>query len=136
LKSVKNLDIYKKAHDLTLSLYKQTKNFPEEEKYGLVSQIRRAAVSINSNLLEGYHRNGLKEFRQFIGISKGSVGELKYQIELSKDLKYINKNYYDKCIKELEDLSKMLTGLLKNINSKIKESSEYRIQNTDNLIDE
>ena len=76
MKSVKNLDIYKKAHDLTLSLYKQTKYFPEDEKYGLISQIRRVVVSINSNLMEGYHRNGLKEFRQFIEISKGSAGEL------------------------------------------------------------
>ena len=136
MKSVKNLDIYKKAHDLTLSLYNKTKNFPEEEKYGLVSQIRKAAVSINSNLMEGYHRNRLKEFRQFIGISKGSVGELKYQIELAKDLKYIDKKYSEKCMKELEDLSKMLTGLLKNINSRIEESSDYRIQNTENIIDE
>jgi len=76
VRSAKDLDVFKKANKLTINLYKETKKFPRHEKYGIINQLRRAAVSINSNLMEGYHRNGLKEFRQFIEISKGSAGEL------------------------------------------------------------
>ncbi len=115
IKSVEELDVYKKAHELTLKLYKITKIFPNDEKFGLISQIRRAASSINANLLEGSHRINTKEFRQFCGIARGSAGELKYHLLLAKDLGYIATENYDLLIEEIETITKMLYGLIKSL---------------------
>jgi len=115
MKSVEELDVFQKAHRLTLELYKLTALFPVEEKYGLVSQIRRAASSINANLMEGSHRNNSGEYRHFTGISKGSVGELKYHILLSRDLGYLDSDCYIVLKNELEEISRMLTGLIKSL---------------------
>ena len=119
MKSVEELDVFKKAHMLTLELYKCTATFPSEEKFGLVSQIRRASSSICANLLEGSHRNNTKEFRQFVGIANGSVGELKYHILLSRDLNYITNDEYKEIIFELNNISKMLRGLIKTLSKKL-----------------
>jgi len=110
--SVEELEVYKKAHSLTLELYKVTKKFPREELLALVSQIRRAASSINANLMEGSHRNNKKEYRQFVGISRGSAGELKYHLLLSRDLNYINELEYDGFIDQVNSISKMLYGMI------------------------
>jgi four helix bundle protein len=115
IKSVEELDVYKKAHALTLELYKITRDFPDDEKFGLISQIRRVASSINANLLEGSHRINTKEFRQFVGISRGSAGELKYHLLLSKDLGYVVIETYELLIKEIETITKMLYGLIKSL---------------------
>ncbi len=80
---------------MTLKIYKLTKDFPGEERFGLVSQMRRAAYSVPMNLAEGSHRLNTKEYRQFVGIAKGSAGEMKYQLLLAKDLKYVEENTYD-----------------------------------------
>jgi four helix bundle protein len=109
---IENLDVFKKSHDLTLDLYKLTAQFPPAEKFGLTSQMRRASASICANLMEGSHRNSKKEFRQFAGISRGSVGELKYHLLLAKDLNYIPENYYETCRNDLDRISKMLHGLI------------------------
>lgn len=106
-----DLEVFKRAHSLTLKLYKCTKNFPTDEKYGLVSQMRRASASICANLMEGSHRLNRKEFRQFAGISKGSAGELKYHLLLAKDLDYLSKDEYSFLVQEAEEISRMLNGL-------------------------
>ena len=115
VKSVEELEVFKKAHNLTLNIYKISKKFPAEERFGLTSQIRRAGASICTNLMEGSHRLSRREFRQFVSISRGSVGELKYHLLLSKDLGYLPKNEYEVMKGELEDMSKMLTGLIKSL---------------------
>jgi len=115
--SVEDLDVFKKAHGLTLKLYKLTEHFPKNENFGLVSQIRRASFSICTNLLEGSHRNNRNEFRQFAGISNGSVGELKYYILLAKDLKYISPQEYKYYYSQLNSISKMLRGLIKSLSN-------------------
>ncbi|MCK8816030.1 four helix bundle protein [Natroniella sulfidigena] len=115
MKCVEDLNVFKKAHDLTIALYKMTSNFPSEEKYGLVSQIRRASSSINSNLMEGSHRRTNPDYKRFIGIARGSVGELKYHLLLAKDLGYINGDDYLYFKSKIEIISKMLTGMLKSI---------------------
>ena len=89
IKSVEDLEFFKKSHLLVLKIYELTKQFPPDERYGLVSQIKRAAYSIPSNLMEGGNRLGSKEYRQFVGIARGSAAELKYQLFLSKDLGYM-----------------------------------------------
>ena len=95
MKSIEGLDVFKLSHEMTLKIYKLTKDFPGEERFGLVSQMRRAAYSVPMNLTEESHRLNTKEYRQFVGIAKGSAGEMKYQLLLSKDLKYIDENIYN-----------------------------------------
>ena len=115
IKSVEELAVFKKAHTLTLSLYRISTRFPDEEKFGLVSQMRRAASSIAANLMEGSHRLGKNEYRQFSGIAKGSAGELKYHLLLAKDLGYLSEQEYESFRAETDEVSKMLSGLAKSL---------------------
>ncbi len=115
INSVEELEVFKRSHKLTLDIYKVTKGFPQTEKFGLVAQMRRAAASINTNLLEGSHRLSRKEFRQFVGISKGSAGELKYHLLLAKDLGYLLESDYCNLKDEVEQISMMLNGLVRSL---------------------
>jgi len=80
MKKVEELDVFKLSHSLALEVIQLTKTLPGEEKFGLVSQMRRAAYSVPMNLMEGSHRLSSKEYRQFVGIARGSAGEMKYQL--------------------------------------------------------
>ena len=111
MKSVEDLDVFQLAHEITIEVYNLTKKFPDHEKYGLISQIRRASMSIPMNLMEGSHRLNRKEYRQFVGIARGSVGELKYQLMLSRDLTYLKEDTYKRLREKAESISKMLTKL-------------------------
>ena len=113
--SVEDLKVFQNSHILTLDLYKITKDFPGDERFGLISQIRRASSSICANLIEGSHRNNRKEYRQFVGIARGSVGELKYHLLLSKDLNYISDEFYTKVLNQINSISKMLYNLIKSL---------------------
>ncbi len=115
MKTVEELDVFKLGHELTLTVYDITKTFPEEEKFGIISQMRRAAYSIPMNLMEGSHRFSSKEFRQFIGIARGSAGEMKYQLLLAKDLKYISEAVYSDLASKYERVSQMLTKLARSL---------------------
>ena len=105
------MDVFKLGHELTLRIYRITKDYPDDERFGLVSQMRRASVSICSNLTEGYHRAGKAEFRHFVNIARGSCGELAYQLLLSRDLAYLNKTVCDDLSEMCERLSRMLRKL-------------------------
>jgi four helix bundle protein len=113
--SVEDLKVFQKAHTLALSIYKISNKFPGEEKFGLVSQMRRAASSIPANLMEGSHRSNKGEYRQFAGIARGSAGELKYHLLLSKDLGYLSEQLYDTFKVEIDEISKMLSGLVRSL---------------------
>lgn len=117
-KGVEGLKVFQCGHELTLSLYKLTESFPKEERYGLISQIRRASSSICANLMEGYHRNNTKEYRHFAGIARASAGELKYHLLLSKDLGYLSVSAYEKTINLVNEITKMLYGLIKSLEEK------------------
>jgi len=119
IEDVSQLEIFKMAHSLTLEIYKLTSNFPKEEAFGLASQMRRAAYSICSNLMEGSYRNNTKEFRQFCGIARGSAGELKYFLILASDLGYIDKIRVDNLLENVTTISKMLYGLIKTLETKL-----------------
>jgi four helix bundle protein len=80
MKTVEDLDVFKLSHQLTLEIYEATKGFPEHERFGLISQMHRSAYSVPMNLMEGSHRLSRREYRQFVGIAKGSAGEMKYQL--------------------------------------------------------
>jgi four helix bundle protein len=91
MKSVEDVDIFELAHQLALKTYSVTKAFPKEETFSLVDQMRRAAASVGMNLMEGATRHGSKEYRQFVGIARGSAGECLDQLLLAKDLRSISK---------------------------------------------
>lgn len=96
IKTFKDLKAWQKSHELVLEIYKITQNFPAEEKFGLVSQMRRAAVSIASNIVEGLRRKSRKDSLNFYNMAESSLEELKYQLLLSFNLKFINNNEFDK----------------------------------------
>ena len=105
------LDVFKLSHKLVLEIYKATEEFPDSERYGLIAQMRRSAASIPTNLIEGAHRTSKKEFAYFINISKGSCGEIKYQLLLSRDLNYIGEGKFKEFRGEYERVSMMLSKL-------------------------
>lgn len=90
----RKLIIYQLAKELALIVYRETKNFPREEMFGLTSQMRRAAVSITANIVEGSVKDSKKDFLRFLSIARGSAAELEYYIELSKNLTYIDEKSY------------------------------------------
>lgn len=110
-----NLLVWKESHKLVLKIYNITEKFPQNEMYGLVSQIRRAAVSIPSNIVEGKSRGSQKDLLRFLMISRGSLEEVKYQILLSKDLEYISENEYNEIKEITENVGKLLNGFINSI---------------------
>ena len=106
----KDLDVWKLGIDLVERVYKETKNFPKEEQFGLVSQMRRAAVSVPSNIAEGAARKGNAEFLQFLYISLGSLSELETQILISIRLKYLNN---ESLLESIALIGKKLINLIK-----------------------
>jgi len=115
MKKVEDLDVFELSHSSTLEIFEITKSFPEEEKFGLISQMRRAAYSVPMNLMEGGHRLSSREYRQFVGIARGSTGEMKYQLLLVKDLRYVSEDQYCSLLANYERISQMLTQLSKTL---------------------
>ena len=118
VESVEDLEVFKRSHQFTLKIYRITEEFPKSEKFGLVPQMRRAAVSIPSNLIEGSHRLNRAEYRHFVGIAKGSAGELKYQLLLAKDLGYLSDKDYLALRAEVDEISRMLSGPVKSLSAR------------------
>jgi len=113
VKRAQDMDVFKLSHSLTLEIYKLTGEFPPEEKFGLSSQMRRSAYSIPVNIVEGASRLTRKEYKQFIGVARGSAAEMTYQLLLSKDLGYISEEECASLKERYDRVSKMLTGLIK-----------------------
>ncbi len=105
-----DLIAWQEAHTLVLMVYKITKNYPDEEKYGLISQMRRAAISIPANIAEGFKRHGIRDKIRFYNIAEGSLEELKYFLILSKDLDYTPNNKEE--ISQSETVGRLLHGLI------------------------
>lgn len=104
------LEVWQKSHKLVLMVYQVTKGFPGDERFGLVSQMRRAAISIPANIAEGFKRRGIQDKIRFYNIAEGSLEELKYFFILSKDLGYISSN--DDLIAQSETVGRLLNGLI------------------------
>lgn len=113
IKKFTDLEAWKSAHDLTLSIYKITKLYPREEQFGVISQMRRAAVSIGSNIAEGFSRNSLRDKSQFYAIAKGSLTELENQLLVSKDIGYLSENEFGPIQSKVDKTGRLLTGLIK-----------------------
>jgi four helix bundle protein len=115
MQSYKELFVYQKGYQLSLEIYRVTNNFPKEELYGIISQMRRAAISIPCNIAEGYRRGHRKEYIQFLYIAQGSCGELETLLSLSWDLSYINEENFAKLYKIQEDVSRLLRALINSL---------------------
>jgi four helix bundle protein len=111
----KELIVWQKARKLVKETYLIIGLFPEEEKYGIVSQIRRASVSIPANIAEGAGRNTDKDFGRFLDIANGSCFELETLLILAVDLDYLSKSKYDIILKDIEEIQKMIYGLRNKI---------------------
>lgn len=116
VKSFEDLIVWQKAHQLVLEIYKITDDFPSEEKFGLVSQMRRAVVSVPANITEGFRKRGIKDKLNFYNIAQGSLDELNYYIILSKDLGYMQAN--KRLLEQIKEVAKLLSGLIKSIGGK------------------
>src|SRR5712692_1418836 len=115
-KSYRDLEVWQKAMDLANKIYRITEKFPTAERFGLTNQLRRASVSLPSNLAEGHARSGAGEFSRFISISMGSLAELETQVILSKELGYLDAVVSESLLGDMDVIGKMLRGLAKSIN--------------------
>ncbi|MCD6422533.1 MAG: four helix bundle protein [Elusimicrobia bacterium] len=111
MKTFKELKVWQKAHQLVLEIYKITRSFPKEERFGLVIQIRRSVSSIPTNIVEGFKRKSKKDFAYFLNIAESSLEETKYHLLLAHDLKYISNTVYNKLLELCDEIGKMLNGL-------------------------
>jgi four helix bundle protein len=109
------LEIWKRSLNIVETVYRITQSFPKEELYGLINQLRRAAVSIPANIAEGFARESKKEYKQFLYISLGSCSELITHMIVASRLKYIDNKLAEEVIDELEQISKMTMKLIKKI---------------------
>ena len=117
MKNFTELVAWQEGHRLALEIYSMTKDFPKEELYGLVSQMRRAAVSVTSNIAEGFGRQSSKEKAQFYNLAAGSLTELQNQIYLARDLHFLNQSRFDDLISQSVLTHKIVNGLMKHTRS-------------------
>jgi len=115
IKDFRDLDVWQKGMKIVKDIYSITKAFPKEEQYALTSQMRRCAISIPSNISEGFNRKYNKEYRQFLYISLGSCAELETQMEICRELEYISDEIKKDVLNEITYESKMITNLIKCI---------------------
>jgi four helix bundle protein len=113
MSSYRNFEIWKRSFKVAEDVYRLTSRLPKEERFGLISQIQRCAISIPSNIAEGQQRNSKGEFKQFLGIARGSAAELSTQLLLVESLYNLNTQ---KLVKELEEIQKMLYSLQSKLN--------------------
>ncbi len=111
VKSYRELRVWQQSVDFCVKVHTVTSSFPKEELYGLTSQIRRAAISIPSNIAEGQARNTTGEFSQFLGISKGSLAEIDTQLEIARRLSFLSIESFQSFENEIETIGKMLNAL-------------------------
>ena len=117
IRTFTDLNAWQEGHKLVLEIYKITKTFPKEELFVLSSQIRRAAISITSNVAEGFSRQYLKEKRQFYAIALGSITEIQNQLILAKDLGCLENSLFNKIFQQSVLVHKLINGLVKSANN-------------------
>ena len=115
MKSFEELDVWKKAHLLVLDIYKITVRFPKEERFGIVSQLRRAATSIPANIAEGFGRRTTKDYVRFLDMSAGSLNEARYFLILSRDLDHISPTEYSSLRSQCDEVGRLLGGLIQSL---------------------
>lgn len=126
LEGVRKIKAWQHADRLVLEVYQATKGFPREEIYGLTSQMRRSAVSVPANIVEGSLRKYLKEYAQFLHIAMGSLGELEYYIHLAKELGYLSEDHHKTADALREETGKTLYGLIAWVEEQIKKGKNTK----------
>lgn len=114
-RSFKDLQIWQWSRKLAVKIYSITKSFPKEEIFGMTSQLRRAGVSIPSNIAEGHRRGTDKEFIQFLNIARGSLAEVETQIIIANDIKFIEDSITEEMVIEINEIGKMINGLISSL---------------------
>ncbi len=115
MSNFRNLMIWQKSMSLTTKIYKSTKNFPKEEIFALTSQIRRSSVSIPSNIAEGFGRDSNKEYLRFLNISIGSLFEMQTQLEIAKNIDYLNEEEFNTLYEDSREIERMLVSFIVKI---------------------
>ena len=115
MKTYREIICWQKAITLVKSIYELTNSFPHSEQFGLTSQLRRASVSIPSNIAEGFGRGSNKDFRRFLDIARGSLFELQTQLYIAKELEYINKELFDNTFEQSREVERILIGFIKSL---------------------
>lgn len=123
MKDFKDLKVWSKAHELTISLYEVSRGFPKEEIYGLTSQLRRAAVSIGANVAEGCGRRSDGELVRFLQIARGSTSEVEYHLLLARDLKFMPASTYGNLLSKLTEVQRMLTSLVSAVSQQSRKEA-------------
>ena len=114
IKNFTDLEVWKEAHELTLLIYRITKSFPKDETFGLIPQIKRATISIESNIAEGFARYHYKDRLNFYYNSRGSISEVESQLITSKDLGYLKEDGFKKIFEQAEKIGRILNGLIRS----------------------
>jgi len=117
-RSHRDLKVWQIALDVTETLYRITTDWPKHEQYGLISQVRRAAVSVPANIAEGAGRRTPGEFVHFVGIARGSLAELETLLIIARRLEYVDQDVFDAVSNDLLELGRMSTGLLRSLNER------------------
>lgn len=117
MKGFKDLEVWEKSHHFVEDIYQVSGSFPDDEKFGLTSQIKRSAVSIPSNIAEGCGRNTDSDFARFLQIAMGSASECQYQIYLAHDLGYLSSKEYENLNESISEIKRMLSSFLNTLNS-------------------
>ncbi len=117
MKDFRDLQVWQKAHELALSIYRESVAFPAEERHGLTGQLRRAAVSIPANIAEGCGRTGDREFARFLQIALGSSSEVEYLLLLARELSLMPAATHQQLEQQTTEIKRMLTGLVRKLNA-------------------
>ena len=120
MRDFRTLTVWQKSHQVVLRIYKVTEAFPREERYGLTSQIRRASVSIPSNIAEGCGHRSDSEFARYLQLAAASATELQYHIILARELSYLEPEHYKELAENIEELKKMLSTFIKRVRPRIE----------------
>lgn len=115
MKDFRDLKVWEKSHSLTLSIYQLTNQFPHRERFGITSQIRRASASIAANIAEACGRVAKGDFSRFLGNAMGSASEVEYFLVLSRDLKLLTSEDYDRCNRNVVEVKRMLSALITKV---------------------
>jgi four helix bundle protein len=114
----RNLVVWQRSHALVLELYRVTGSFPKDERFGLVSQLRRAAASVPTNIAEGAKRQGRQDYARFLNIAEGSLSETEYLVLLSRDLQYLPAEAAERILSEAAEIARMLNGLRRRVETR------------------
>jgi four helix bundle protein len=118
MQDFRNLKVWQKAHALTLAVYRGTRNFPLDEKFGITSQVRRSCASIPANLAEGCPRVGDVDFARFVNVAAASASETDYHLLLARDLQYLEDSVYQPLFEQVSEVKRMLNSFERTLRDK------------------